>query len=102
MQAESLRYGPPQRALRRIDPNDGGTILSTSGWGSGYGTCAAIGKDGLIYANTETFFRAFNADCTEKWSFYGSWNSYWSGPAIGQDGTVYSARRSNGLCAWHD
>jgi outer membrane protein assembly factor BamB len=88
--------------LRRIDATTGSTLSSSSGWGGGYGTRPAIGKDGLIYANTEASFSVFNPDCSLKWSFYGFYDSYWCAPAIGLDGTVYSTRRNNGFCAWHD
>lgn len=88
--------------LRRIDPNNGSTLNSSSGYGSGYGSRPAIGKNGKIYVNTESYIRCFNSDCSLRWSFYGSWDSYWGAPAIGQNGQVFSARRTNGLCAWYD
>ncbi len=88
--------------LRRIDPNTGATLDSSSGWGNGYGSRPAIGLDGLIYSNSQGNFRCFNADCSQKWSYTGAFGSYWSGPAIGLDGTVYSVKRHEGLCAWQD
>ena len=88
--------------LRRLNMNTGATINSSAGYGGGYGTRPAIGADGVVYVNNEAYFRCANADCTVKWSFYGSIYSYWSGPAIDNNGVVYSARRDNGLCAWHD
>ena len=88
--------------LRRIDPADGTTTESTSGWGD-YGTRPAIGDDGLIYTNNESYFRCFNSDLTLRWSYYTYYPlSYWSSPAIDQNGAVYSARRDHGLCAWQD
>jgi hypothetical protein len=88
--------------LRRLNPTTGATMGSSSGWGP-YGNRIAIGDDGLIYTNSEVYFRCFNSDLTLRWSHYsGSFQWYWSAPALGQDGTVYSAARTLGLCAWHD
>lgn len=94
--------------LRRLDPDDGSTVDSNSGYEE-YATRPAIGDDGLIYANSNNSmygsFCCFNSDLSLKWIHYGSGggiNVYFSAPAIGQDGTVYSSRRHLGLCAWHD
>jgi len=86
--------------LRRLNPDTGSTINSSSGWGNGYGARPAIGNDGLVYVGANYYFRVFNPDCTEKWSWYGG-SSYVKGPAIGQDGWVY-ALNTNGIHAWHD
>jgi len=88
--------------MRRIDPSNGSTLNSSPGYEGGYGNRIAIGDNGLIYVNNEAYFRCANSNCSLKWSYYGDYYSYWSAPAIGQDGTVYSARRTSGLCAWHD
>ncbi len=86
--------------LRKLDPDTGGTLDSSSGW-EDYGTRPAIGEDGLIYTNNGYNFRCFNTDLTLRWQYF-NFPSYWSAPALGQDGTVYSAKRNLGLCAWVD
>ena len=97
--------------LRRIDPSDGSTIQSSTGWGDGVGFRPAVGKDGLIYGRTriytpgEAFMSCYNADCTLRWQYStGSWwsNGMMCAPSIGQDGTLYSSFRSLGICAWVD
>jgi hypothetical protein len=88
--------------LRRLDPDTGATLNSSTGWGTGYGSRPAIGDNGLVYVNHDTYFKCANADCTLRWSFYVDVYAGFGAPAIGQDGTVYAARRTNGLCAWHD
>ncbi|HDS30245.1 MAG TPA: hypothetical protein ENN67_04290, partial [Firmicutes bacterium] len=88
--------------LRRLDPDTGATINSSSTYES-YGNRIAVGDDGLLYTNSGMYFRCFNSNLTPRWSYLHSANtSYWSAPAIGQNGTVYSAKRSVGLAAWHD
>ncbi|MCD6217359.1 PQQ-like beta-propeller repeat protein [bacterium] len=86
--------------LRRINPIDGVTIDSTSGWGDGYGARPAIGEDGLIYIGDRRNFRVFNPDCTQVSSHYDG-AGYFKGPAIGNDGWVY-ALSTSGIHAWHD
>ena len=59
---------------------------------------AAIGADGTIYQNTDYALFALNPDGTLKWESGGCGGP--SGPAIGDDGTVYSAGWLSGkLCA---
>jgi len=87
--------------LRKIDPEYGSTVTSTSGW-EDYAARPAIGADGLIYTNNGSSFRCFNTDLSQRWSYYTFTGSYWSAPALGQDGTVYSVMRNLGLCAWSD
>ena len=86
--------------LRQIDPDNGTTVNSTSGWNE-YAGRPAIGDDGLIYVNGDSNFYCFNPDCTLKWSYYIFGGSF-GAPAIGSDGWVYTIKRQYGLCAWHD
>ncbi|MFH1675892.1 MAG: PQQ-binding-like beta-propeller repeat protein [bacterium] len=98
--------------LRRLDPETGETIQSTSGWGDGVTFRPAIGGDGLIYAQTrlydenQAFMTCWNADCTLRWQYLaGQWfmgDGMMAAPSIGQDGTLYSSYRSLGICAWKD
>jgi hypothetical protein len=97
--------------LRRIDPTDGTTIISTGGWGDGVTTRMAVGADGLIYTNSrlymedKAYMTCFNPDCTVKWQHEaGSWwmDGHYSSPCIGQDGTLYSIYREYGICGWVD
>jgi len=89
--------------LRRLNPDTGATINSSSGWVDGYGCRLAVGDDGSIYTNNYNFVRAFNSDCTIRWSYMGAYAlTGWSAPAIGQDGTLYAVKRTNGLCAFKD
>jgi hypothetical protein len=88
--------------LRRLNPDTGATINSSTGWGDGYGSRPAIGNDGLIYVNNWYNFRCFNPDCTQKWTYSGPFGGYFAAPAIGLNGWVYAPKRQLGLYAWHD
>jgi len=102
--------------LRRINPDAGVTVQSQPGWGdtglSGNFVRMAVGADGLLYfayymyMDNESYFACANPDCTLRWRHYGGeWfmgDGLYSAPAIGQDGTVYSSYRKDGLVAWKD
>lgn len=102
--------------LRKLDPQSGDTLESSSPWGDGRCFRPAIGADGLIYGSTriyeveleldETWINCWNPDCSIRWQYFcGLWSDssgMMCAPAIGNDGTLYSSYQSLGICAWKD
>lgn len=93
--------GTNEGLLIRLDSATGAILNSSGPWGQA-GTRPAIGDSGLVYVNSRQHIRVFNPDCTLLWEYYGGSHNHFAAPALGEDGTLYSAKKELGLYAWHD
>jgi outer membrane protein assembly factor BamB len=83
----TYQWGPD--TLYRFDPNTGDVIDQSSEMtGLECRSGLAIGYDGLIYAGAHDYVYCFNADCSLKWSYAGT---YFTDAALDVDGSLFVA-----------